>query len=942
MMLKFYYALMLVWSLVFTLNVSTVQAQSPLAFLQNGHLQYTPYANEGQTNAVNIIPDYSHAGYRGGGVAIPFIEAVDSISPVPGDMRAAIQAAIDRVSARTPNANGIRGALYFKPGIYLVDGTIFLRTSGVVLRGAGNGVDGSVLIATFRTQDPLLRVQGSGSGYGDVSASRVRITQNFVPSGTRTFEVEAGHTFQPGQPVIIRKTPNDDWINLLDMAQYGWTASGYRITHERTITAVEGNNITIDIPLTDPIEQRYGGSEIYRYNIAGRISECGVEDLRMESVFENDTDENHSWQAIALSRVENSWVRNIVTKYFANHGVNVSTQCRFITVQDCAMIDPKSISTGGRKYPFNLEANATSILFQRCMAWGGRHCYVSGSRVPGPNVFLDCVAENTLSDIGPHHRWSTGQLYDNIYGGQMRVQNRGASGSGHGWVGAQIMFWNCRSVRADVKVESPAAAKNFGIGVIGQTQTGAGYWESWGAHVQPRSLYLQQLQDRLGAQAVTNVTTASQRANTLRDELRARIVAIQAEEPLFDPSTGNVNLTGFDITDNGGVITAEFSASRDTENFPNVIDNNVQTKYFQTGRTALWIQYQSTEPAVVVRYTLTSANDQPTRDPRNWLLLASNDGVIWDTLDRRTDVVFNSRFETRSFDIENNLKFHVFFRLQILQNNGNTGTQLAEWELFQRKSQSISFTPPAGITFGIDPVKLEATSSAQLPVEFSVVSGPAQLEDNNFLAVNGAGAVSIRLHQAGSPLFLPKTDTVLLNVGKATQLIAFAALPPQRVGDSVALSTLVNSSSGLPVEVSVMTGTAQIRNGFLIFTDPGMVMIRAVQLGNDNFLAAEAAQVTIQVEGGDESGEEIRFAVVLSPNPGTGQLKVMVQDRFIPAVCVVRVYNLSGQIIQEKQIRENRAGNQFDFDLTGVPSGVYLIHVKNGNRQSTQKWVKTN
>jgi len=63
-------------------------------------------------------------------------------------------------------------------------------------------------------------------------------------------------------------------------------------------------------------------------------------------------------------------------------------------------------------------------LIQRCVAWGGRHDFVTRSRVPGPNVFLDSVAENSFADIGPHHRWSTGVLFDNIYGGQIRAQNR--------------------------------------------------------------------------------------------------------------------------------------------------------------------------------------------------------------------------------------------------------------------------------------------------------------------------------------------------------------------------------------------------------------------------------------------------------------------------------------------------------------------------------------
>ena len=48
-----------------------VIAQSPLISLQNGKLVYNKYANQRQQNAVNQIPDFSNAGYRGGGVKIP-------------------------------------------------------------------------------------------------------------------------------------------------------------------------------------------------------------------------------------------------------------------------------------------------------------------------------------------------------------------------------------------------------------------------------------------------------------------------------------------------------------------------------------------------------------------------------------------------------------------------------------------------------------------------------------------------------------------------------------------------------------------------------------------------------------------------------------------------------------------------------------------------------
>lgn len=501
-----------------------------LVSLKEGKLSYTFYANQSETNAVNIIPDFSFVGYREGEVPLPDVPVVKTVEPVSGECHQVLQAAIDEVSALPADKNGFRGAVLLKKGIYVLVDSVVIRTSGVVLRGEGNGTDGTVIITAKKSQSTPLHIMGTGSGYGEIVGTRVKITSPYVGTGSVSFNVAAGHSFVAGDRVVIQRIPNDAWISLLDMAQYGWVAKDYKVTFERRVVKVAGDTVTIDIPLVDPFQDAYGGAEIFKSNITGRISNCGIENLRVESTFASDDDEAHGWNAILLERAENCWVRDVTAKYFGYTCVNVSDMSVFNTIQDCAMIDPKAITTGGRKYSFNLEYNSTCNLFNRCVTWGGRHDYVSGSRVPGPNVFLDCDAENTFADIGPHHRWATGLLFDNIRGGQIHVQNRKAMGSGHGWAGAQTLFWNCVSYKDDIKVESPPSAKNFGIGCNGLKKNGAGYWESWGRAVTPRSLYLEQLNERLGAQAVENVTTSAQRNGNIWNELnqKADIIAHEA------------------------------------------------------------------------------------------------------------------------------------------------------------------------------------------------------------------------------------------------------------------------------------------------------------------------------------------------------------------------------------------------------------------------------
>lgn len=395
---------------------------------------------------------------------------------------------------------------------------------------------------------------GTGVGYNEVAGTRRTILSPYVPTGAVTFDVPAGHVFSIGDNVIIYKTPNDNWINLLNMAQYGWTASGYKVNNERKITRVEGNTVTIDIPLCDPIETELGGAQIFKVNTVGRVSNCGVENIRFESVYTSNTDNSHAWTSIVLSRAENCWVKDIITKYFVFACVDITAQSVFNTVQDCACIDPKSQTIGGLKYGFNLESFSPCNLFNRCVGWGNRHDFATSSKVPGPNVFLDCYADSTCDDAGPHHRWATGTLYDNIRAGQIRARNRGATGPNHGWAGAQIVFWNCSSYKTDIWVSSPPCARNFGIGCTGLKQIGEGYWESWGTPVLPRSLYLQQLEERFGNQTMAKVTSQSQRDGSIWAELKNRVDQVVSQPNVQIPTP--ISST-YDIEDKNNITITQ-------------------------------------------------------------------------------------------------------------------------------------------------------------------------------------------------------------------------------------------------------------------------------------------------------------------------------------------------------------------------------------------------
>ena len=500
---------------------TTIAGESSLVYYNDqNQLQYAPYANRGQENLENYLPDFSHCGYMGGGVALPDVPVVMTLVPVEGDNHAHIQAAIDAVAQMPLDEAGFRGTILLKAGLYPVSQSLTISASGIVLRGGGQypAQDGGTeLCATTASQYDLVKFTGTSSIR--INGSATPITDEFVGSGATAFTVADASALAVGDLIRITMKPNAAWIDLLGMAQYGWTPDSYELQYERTITAIDGNRITVQEPLVQPIELRYGGAEVQGVEPLGRISRCGIENLWLSSAYTSATDESHGWSAVLFRHTENCWARNITAQYFGYSCV-ILDYANYTTVQDSAMLDPVSLIDGGRRYSFNIN-NGSFNLIQRCYARAGRHDAVTGSRVAGPNAFLDILAENNLNNSGPHHRHATGTLFDRIVltgSAGIDVENRKDSGTGHGWAGAQTVFWNC--VANSSICDAPPGEMNFNIGFTGRMQEGAwgpeeppGYWESQYDPVdRPHSLYLGQLQDRLGSQAVASIASEPQLA----------------------------------------------------------------------------------------------------------------------------------------------------------------------------------------------------------------------------------------------------------------------------------------------------------------------------------------------------------------------------------------------------------------------------------------------
>jgi hypothetical protein len=468
--------------------------------------------------------DFSYAGYMGGGVALPDVPVRKTVRPSGGaDDTGIIQAAIDEV-AKMPLKDGFRGAVLLEAGTFPCDRTLTIEQSGVVLRG--NGANGGQMSTIKMTGTPHLAIAVRAPGgrpdrnAEEQGGARTSIADAYVPSGAMSFNVASAAGLAVGDTIEIRRPVTAAWVKFMgmdDLVRDGkpqtWIKVGNVTTAERRIAAIDGNRVTVDVPLSDSSDARYlnpPGTAVVKVRPANRVSQVGLESLHIECPPQSINHTEAHFQALRLNG-EDCWVRDLVSDETMN---SVAVGGRRITLQRVT-VNRKALHQGSSK-PAEFAPNGTQVLLDRCAVHADNVWYAAtGAGISGPIVMLNCTFTGN-GRAESHQRWSTGMLYDNCSaeGGGLEFRNRGSMGSGHGWTMGWGVVWNCRA--KDYIVQNPPGAINWLIGSVGENKPAprpfgqgpmlpGGTVDSPGEQVAPQSLYLAQLAERLGPQAVKNI-----------------------------------------------------------------------------------------------------------------------------------------------------------------------------------------------------------------------------------------------------------------------------------------------------------------------------------------------------------------------------------------------------------------------------------------------------
>ncbi|SNR66038.1 Por secretion system C-terminal sorting domain-containing protein [Lutibacter agarilyticus] len=273
------------------------------------------------------LSDFSYAGYGGGYAEKPVFSNIINVldqGVVANDGLSDILA-IDVIIKSAPD-NSI---IYFPAGRYVIDDWLKIERSNVVLRGAGDGADGTV----FYMPNSATDINGEFSGlyatgdkghiiefFGRYSSKVTKITEEALRSD-KVIVVEDASKLKQGDIIEINADGNNPvngelWYEYFNNQTQDYpephsswlSADGGNMFH--TIEKIEGNLITLREPLRLRLKPSW---EMFVYQRNSALQNVGMEDIRIE-VIEKEHAEHLTepgYNPIGFNSCYNFWCKNL-------------------------------------------------------------------------------------------------------------------------------------------------------------------------------------------------------------------------------------------------------------------------------------------------------------------------------------------------------------------------------------------------------------------------------------------------------------------------------------------------------------------------------------------------------------------------------------------------------------------------------------------------------
>ncbi len=269
------------------------------------------------------------------------------------------------------------------------------------------------------------------------------------------------------------------------------------------------------------------------------------------------------------------------------------------------------------------------------------------------------------------------------------------------------------------------------------------------------------------------------------------------EAPTAAVDISDTNPTIPDLTSNndqGYVVSASGTAGANYEAYrafdateADAVNN--QGSWTVGGSTG-WLQVDTGEPITIWKYDLKGIVPA-SRQPKDWQLQGSNDGVNFDVIDTQSNINNWTSRETKEFELAGSATYR-YFRLNITDNNGDSFTGLDGFQLYEgiqtTTDQNTAFTLNV-LANDIDQDDTDDTSNFSLD---SVV-----IVDGSDNPVTGQGTATVVNNEIQ---FDPGSDFAYLAGGEnATVNLRYTMSDDEGATSTITTSITVNGINDAPV-----------------------------------------------------------------------------------------------------------------------------------------------
>jgi hypothetical protein len=154
-------------------------------------------------------------------------------------------------------------------------------------------------------------------------------------------------------------------------------------------------------------------------------------------------------------------------------------------------------------------------------------------------------------------------------------------------------------------------------------------------------------------------------------------------------------------------------------------------------------------------------------------------------------------------------------------------------------SQSITFTDPADISYGISPSSLSATSNSGLTVAFTTATSGVCTVSGTTVTIVSAGTCTINARQAGNSNYEAASQvSQSFTISKASQSITFTDPEDITYGQSPSSLSATSTSTLTVAFTSATSGVCTVTGTTVTVLTAGTCTINANQTGDTNYEAA--------------------------------------------------------------------------------------------------------